>query len=122
MHKTNLFFFQIFCTLYICIYIYISKTQFGRHKTSLVPDELRTSDLPNTSKSVYKQNNKQSDYVPWKPSRKVDVRPMDKAVAGLLGRGKQTYLPLTGPSDIWKPKQDASDNITGYGGPSQSRF
>ena len=73
-----------------------------------MPDELRTTDLPNTSKSVYKQNNKQSEYVAWKPSRKVGVRPMDKAVAGLLGRGRQVYLPLTGPSDIWKPKKDVN--------------
>ena len=102
--------------------VHNSKTHYSRNKTSIVPDELRTSDLPNTSKTVYKQNNMQSAYVPWKPSRRVDVRPVDKAVAGLLGRGQNSFLPLTGPNDIWKPKQDASDNLTGYGGPSESRF
>ena len=100
-----------------------TKRTVGLPKTSIVPDELRTSDLPNTSKTVYRQNGAQSQFRPWKPSRKCEARPADKAVASLLGRGEQVYLPLTGPNDGWKPKQDAQalpGNL--YNGPNAPRF
>ena len=98
-----------------------TKRTVGQPRTSLIPDIERCSDLPNTSKTVYKQNGAASEYKPWRPSRKVSHRPADKAVAGLLGRGRQVYLPLTGPDDIWKPKKDKhTSNYTN--GPSGPRF